>query len=120
MCKYLIEPVKNFTIISNAPLTAGQNTKNAVQISPQKVRVSLRKGQEHKLEFKYAQAEDYPVDLYCIMDLSTSMLAHKEKLSLLGIKLAKAMKKITKNFRLGFGSYVDKVALPYTSTAPAK
>lgn len=64
----------------------------------------------------YQQANDYPVDLYYLMDLSNSMRPHKDKLSSLGSELASAMRKITKNFHLGFGSFVDKVALPYVNT----
>jgi len=30
------------------------------------------------------------------------------------------MSEITKNFRLGFGSFVDKVVMPYVSTVPSK
>ena len=44
----------------------------------------------------------------------------KEFLSKLGDTLAKTMNKITSNFRLGFGSFVDKVLMPYTSTVPLK
>lgn len=69
---------------------------------------------------KYTQAEDYPVDLYYLMDLSKSMYDDKEKLSYLGDKLATTMKKLTSNFRLGFGSFVDKVVMPYVSTLPEK
>lgn len=68
----------------------------------------------------YAQAEDYPVDLYYLMDLSKSMEDDKEKLSYLGDKLSDTMRNITSNFRLGFGSFVDKVLMPYVSTVPKK
>lgn len=68
----------------------------------------------------YSQAEDYPVDLYYLMDLSKSMEDDKEKLSALGDKLSETMKRITSNFRLGFGSFVDKVLMPYVSTIPKK
>jgi integrin beta 1 len=68
----------------------------------------------------YAQAEDYPVDLYYLMDLSKSMEDDKDKLSDLGIQLAETMKNITSNFKLGFGSFVDKVVMPYVSTVPKK
>lgn len=73
-----------------------------------------------KMDFDYSQAEDYPVDLYYLMDLSSSMLDDKEKLSKLGDLLATTMNKITTNFRLGFGSFVDKVLMPFTSTVPKK
>lgn len=68
----------------------------------------------------YTQAEDYPVDLYYLMDLSKSMEDDKDKLSLLGDLLAESMRNITTNFRLGFGSFVDKVVMPYVSTVPKK
>lgn len=68
----------------------------------------------------YKQAEDYPVDLYYLMDLSKSMEDDKEKLSKLGSLLAETMTNITSNFRLGFGSFVDKVVMPYVSTVHKK
>ncbi len=74
----------------------------------------------HNLDFYYEQAQDYPVDLYYLMDLSKSMEDDKEKLSALGDLLAATMQNITSNFRLGFGSFVDKVVMPYVSTVPRK
>ena len=72
------------------------------------------------MKFNYSQAEDYPVDLYYLMDLSSSMSDDKDKLSNLGALLSATMRNITSNFRLGFGSFVDKVLMPYTSTVPEK
>ena len=72
------------------------------------------------MDFYYEQAEDYPVDLYYLMDLSKSMEDDKEKLSSLGDLLSETMQKITSNFRLGFGSFVDKVVMPYVSTVSRK
>lgn len=72
------------------------------------------------MKISYAQAEDYPVDLYYLMDLSKSMQDDKEKLSALGDLLSESMKNITSNFRLGFGSFVDKVVMPYVSTVKKK
>jgi len=74
----------------------------------------------YDMQLQYAQAEDYPVDLYYLMDLSKSMEDDKHKLSELGELLAERMQSITSNFRLGFGSFVDKVVMPYVSTVPAK
>lgn len=70
------------------------------------------------MNVKYSQAEDYPVDLYCLMDLSESMRDDKETLSQLGVELSREMRKITSNFRLGFGSFVEKKLMPFVSTAP--
>lgn len=77
-------------------------------------------GETHSISVDYAQAEDYPVDLYYLMDLSKSMEDDKDKLSQLGDLLAQSMRNITSNFRLGFGSFVDKVVMPYVSTVPKK
>lgn len=90
----------------------------AVQISPQRVSLKLRINEAYRMMFEYAQAEDYPVDLYYLMDLSKSMEDDKEKLSSLGDILSESMQKITSNFRLGFGSFVDKVVMPFVSTVP--
>lgn len=61
-----------------------------------------------KIKIEYAQADDYPVDLYYLMDLSNSMKDDKQKLSDLGKLLVESMSNIiTSNFRLGFGSFVD-------------
>jgi len=44
----------------------------------------------------------------------------KANLARLGNTLASEMNKITQNFRLGFGSFVDKKTMPYVSTVPEK
>ena len=64
------------------------------------------------------QVEDYPVDLYYLMDLSLSMKDDLHTIRNLGTKLAQEMGKLTSNFRLGFGSFVDKNMSPFSYTAP--
>lgn len=98
--------------------SSGSASGSVVQISPQHVELKLRINEKHSMSVNYAQAEDYPVDLYYLMDLSKSMEDDKEKLSHLGDLLSETMRKITSNFRLGFGSFVDKVLMPYVSTVP--
>lgn len=82
--------------------------------------IYCRPGQSYSIIMSYTQAEDYPVDLYYLMDLSRSMFDDKEKLSSLGDQLAETMQRVTSNFTLGFGSFVDKVVMPYVSTLPEK
>lgn len=76
--------------------------------------------QMQKISFSYSQAQDYPVDLYYLMDLSRSMKNDKEKLSTLGSLLSSTMRNITSKFRIGFGSFVDKLVMPYVSTVPKR
>lgn len=72
------------------------------------------------MELTYRQAQDYPVDLYYLMDLSKSMDDDKAQLGLLGGKLAALLTNLTSQARLGFGSFVDKVMMPFADTAPQK
>lgn len=114
----MINPKRQVRILENKHFSSTEG--ETVQIRPQKVELKLRRGEEYSFSFQYAQAVNYPVDLYYIMDLSASMEEHREKLAKLGDKLAKTMMNITNNFRLGFGSFVDKVDLPFVSTVPQK
>ncbi|KAK2713412.1 hypothetical protein QYM36_009320 [Artemia franciscana] len=81
-------------------------------LSPKNIKASLRRDQPLNMTIKYVQ-EDFPVDLYVLLDLSYSMKDDKDKLSTLGGAIAEEMRNITKDFRLGFGSFVDKTVLPF-------
>lgn len=120
---YIYNPAPyNYTANEDKPLASNpyDAKSDSIQIRPQRVHLTLRSGQEYNLTFQYSPAEDYPVDLYYLMDLSASMADDRDALSQLGDDLAKKMKNITRNFRLGFGSFVDKVAMPFTSIVPEK
>lgn len=91
-----------------------------VQLEPAKVRLSLRQGSKQTFTVRFRQAEDYPVDLYYLMDLTQSMKEHKNKVAELADDLVENMLNVTKNFRLGFGSFIDKVVLPYVDTTPER
>ena len=64
------------------------------------------------------QVEDYPVDIYYLMDLSYSMKDDLGNIQNLGTKLASEMRKLTSNLRIGFGAFVDKPASPYMYISP--
>lgn len=96
------------------------NEYDAVQMRPQRVHLRLKPNSPYILKVQFRQAVDYPVDLYYLMDLSKSMEDDKAKLAELGNLLASEMQRITSNFRLGFGSFVDKVVMPYVSIVPDK
>lgn len=115
----LTDPKHSYQIVSNEELNPGIG-KEPVQIQPQLVTLQLRKGEEFKVNFTYARASNYPIDLYYIMDLSASMKDHKTKLAQLAGRLIDVMKNITTNFKLGFGSFVDKTDMPFVSTHPDK
>lgn len=64
------------------------------------------------------QVEDYPVDIYYLMDLSYSMKDDLWSIQNLGTKLATQMRKLTSNLRIGFGAFVDKPVSPYMYISP--
>uniref|UniRef100_A0A914XQU9 Integrin beta n=1 Tax=Plectus sambesii TaxID=2011161 RepID=A0A914XQU9_9BILA len=98
----------------------GTEESDAVQLKPQEIIVNIRPKAKVTFDVTYRQAVDYPVDLYYLMDLSYSMNDDKEKLSELGDSLAARMRNITKNFRLGFGSFIDKKLMPFIDPRPEK
>lgn len=102
--------------------SAKSNTENAWRLcSTLKVSCafpSLRLGAQTWFEVQVRQVEDYPVDLYYLMDLSLSMKDDLDTIRNLGTKLANEMGKLTSNFRLGFGTFVDKNMSPFSYTAP--
>uniref|UniRef100_A0A8C5CTE4 Integrin beta n=1 Tax=Gadus morhua TaxID=8049 RepID=A0A8C5CTE4_GADMO len=59
------------------------------------------------------QTEDYPVDIYYLMDLSASMTDDLEMIKDLGSTLTREMSNLTSKFSLGFGSFVEKPVLPF-------
>nr|CAD7453236.1 unnamed protein product [Timema tahoe] len=121
--EHVVNPRPESYVLEDNPLKGAKEALSpdgVVQIRPQFVKLRLRVGETLELPIQYRQAEDYPVDLYYLMDLSASMDDDKKNLSSLGDKLAAAMQSITGNFRLGFGSFVDKVVMPFTSTVPSR
>lgn len=75
-------------------------------------------GDTKRFTVSVKQVEDYPVDLYYLMDLSYSMKDDLLKLQTLGNKLAETMGKTTSKLHMGFGAFVDKTTYPYLITYP--
>uniref|UniRef100_A0A8C4KMW1 Integrin beta n=1 Tax=Dromaius novaehollandiae TaxID=8790 RepID=A0A8C4KMW1_DRONO len=108
--------VENPTVHVTIPSDHETNT----QVTPGKVSVQLRPGSEANFILKVRPLEKYPVDLYYLVDVSASMHNNIEKLNSVGFALSKKMENISIDFRLGFGSYVDKTVSPYISIHPGR
>ncbi|KAG2458799.1 ITB6 protein, partial [Polypterus senegalus] len=111
-------PVSSAVIQKNESLGAGGEHNNITQIAPQKLGLKLRPGSGITFQVDVQQAEDYPVDVYYLMDLSASMIDDLQMIKELGSTLSKEMASLTSNFRLGFGSFVEKPVMPYIRTTP--
>ncbi|KAG8573529.1 hypothetical protein GDO81_012447 [Engystomops pustulosus] len=106
--------------ITNKAKGERMDPANITQIRPQQLRFELRSGEPQTFNLTFRRAEDYPIDLYYLMDLSYSMKDDLENVKSLGTALMTEMEKITSDFRIGFGSFVEKTVMPYISTTPAK
>ncbi|XP_030383061.1 integrin beta-nu [Scaptodrosophila lebanonensis] len=84
----------------------------AVQVSPQRVYLKLVKGHTQRIKLNYRPARNNPLDLYMLMDLTWTMRDDKDTLVKLGSELAQTLRNLTDNYRLGFGTFADKPAMP--------
>ncbi|XP_028291770.1 integrin beta-6 isoform X1 [Gouania willdenowi] len=106
-------PVSESQIHLSRPLGKKTVDANSTQISPQKMSLKLRPGSPVTFQVQIQHTEDYPVDIYYLMDLSGSMIDDLEMIKDLGSTLSKEMAKLTSKFRMGFGSFVEKPVLPF-------
>lgn len=124
-CKQVENPRGTITVNQDKPVTVRSGTEKLkpeqiTQIQPQKLTLKLRTGEPQTFRLKFKRAEDYPIDLYYLMDLSYSMDDDLKNVKNLGTQLMKEMREITSDFRIGFGSFVEKTVMPYISTTPAR
>uniref|UniRef100_A0A8D3D0I2 Integrin beta n=1 Tax=Scophthalmus maximus TaxID=52904 RepID=A0A8D3D0I2_SCOMX len=113
-------PTSRLKIEEDAALSdkASGTADDVTQIRPQKLHMLLRPGDSKRFTVSVKQVEDYPVDLYYLMDLSFSMKDDLARLRTLGSELAVTMGRATSKLRMGFGAFVDKTISPYMYTYP--
>ncbi|XP_057655947.1 integrin beta-3-like isoform X3 [Diorhabda carinulata] len=97
-------------------ITENANLEEIVQIKPQKMHLKLRKGAPFNLTFKYRPAENYPLDLYYLGDLSLSMSENMKIFKSLGKDLPRNLSQLTENYKLAYGTFVDKPGMPFYFT----
>ncbi|XP_062071688.1 integrin beta-4 isoform X1 [Lepus europaeus] len=90
------------------------------QVSPQGMYIRLRPGEERHFELQVFEPLESPVDLYILMDFSNSMSDDLDNLKQMGSNLAQVLSKLTSDYTIGFGKFVDKVSVPQTDMRPEK
>ncbi|CAH2302790.1 integrin beta-3 isoform X1 [Pelobates cultripes] len=88
------------------------------QMTPQKIQLTLRPDDPQVFTVNVRQVDDYPLDIYYLMDLSYSMKDDLVKIQNLGTSLSEKMRSLTSNLRIGFGAFVDKPMSPYMYISP--
>ncbi|XP_072435540.1 integrin beta-6 isoform X1 [Chiloscyllium punctatum] len=116
--EFIESPVSHLRVVKGEllSLTSEKRDGKRIQMSPQKLVLNLRPGRQLTFGADVRQFEDYPVDLYYLMDLSASMIDDLNRIKELGSSLSKEMAKLTSNFKLGFGAFVDKPVSPFIKT----
>lgn len=61
------------------------------------------------------QSVDYPVDLYFLFDLSFSMNKSRYTFAEQSKNIISSIKEVTEDYRIGFGSFIDKDVVPFKS-----
>jgi len=120
---FLVGETSTKTVVVDNPYSKKQGANQLtnkqdtiVQMRPQNYHVKLRKGDKKELTFRFKLADDYPVDLYYLMDLSQSMADDLANLRKQGEIIADTLKELTSDLYMGFGSFVDKPVMPFVNT----
>ncbi|KAJ8334080.1 hypothetical protein SKAU_G00397190 [Synaphobranchus kaupii] len=97
------------------------NTKlKRAQVAPQLMRMRLVPGEEQEVEMQVFEPTRGPLDLYILMDFSNSMADDLNNLKSMGAQLADLVEKLSDDYTIGFGKFVDKVTEPQTDMRPSK
>ncbi|KAK3756235.1 hypothetical protein RRG08_035297 [Elysia crispata] len=91
-----------------------------VQIQPQKVHISTRLRKKETFTMTFRAADNYPVDLYFLFDNSMSMKKHIKSLANLANDIGRSIGDISSNYMMAYGTFQDKVILPFTDTSPRR
>lgn len=107
--------------------TSGDKVTPPVQVKPQEMEFHVRPNDAQVFKLKFQQQANYPVDLYFLLDITYGMKrtdaaknlnSARDMLISLGQEIPRSMENITNNFRLGFGTFVDKTVMPYSAWTP--
>uniref|UniRef100_A0A3B4FG06 Integrin beta n=1 Tax=Pundamilia nyererei TaxID=303518 RepID=A0A3B4FG06_9CICH len=90
------------------------------QVSPQSTMMTFLPGEEKNMTVQVFAPEKGPLDLYILMDFSNSMEDDLDNLKKMGKQLALLVGKLSSDYTIGFGEFVDKVIEPQTDMRPIK
>ncbi|KAI6648467.1 Integrin beta [Oopsacas minuta] len=109
---YLQHLSSSLTILENYPLGSSRGNQ-IILTQPQRVKLELRLGETKSFNITSSPAPGYPLDLYLLMDLSTSMRVGFMQIQSVSQELVDTVRNITSDYMLGIGSFVDKPIAPF-------
>ncbi|XP_062388376.1 integrin beta-4 isoform X2 [Sardina pilchardus] len=116
-CRTIVTAQSSMSIEENKAIDMNLNY---AQVTPQRMSMTLLPGEEREVAFEVFEPIEGPLDLYILMDFSNSMSDDLDNLKKMGEELAKRVDKLSKDFTIGFGKFVDKVTAPQTDMRPSK
>ena len=87
------------------------------QLSPTKYSMQLRTQTVLNVSIKVTPQEDFPLDLYILMDISNSMSVFLQLAQNAAGELLQTVTNLTSDSRLGFGTFVEKRISPFVNLA---
>ncbi|XP_047465216.1 integrin beta-4 isoform X2 [Mugil cephalus] len=90
------------------------------QVTPQQMSMTFLPGEEKLVDVEVFAPTKGPLDLYILMDFSNSMADDLDNLKRMGKELASLVEKLSDDYTIGFGKFVDKVVEPQTDMRPSK
>ncbi|QQP49408.1 Integrin beta [Caligus rogercresseyi] len=113
-CENPIDLQSSLELTVNKALDTDSPDKK-IRISPQESLLTLRPNHPVSLDFEVALS-DNPVDIYFLMDLSSSMNKSKSNLIDASESIAERISELSSSFKIGFGSFSDKLVPPFGMT----
>ena len=77
--------------------------------------MKLRVGDPASFDVSVRAQDNFPLDLYMLMDLSASFAPDLDTVKSIAPNLVAAVRNLTSRFQVGFGAFVDKVTPPFNS-----
>ncbi|KAL5270608.1 hypothetical protein ACHWQZ_G001345 [Mnemiopsis leidyi] len=105
---------------STVTVTRGLELNDTNQVTPTMFSMDLRAKQPVSQIIKVRPAEGYPIDSYYLMDFSYSMKDDLENLKLLAGNLTEEFRRVSEDFTIGFGTFIDKKLAPYSYMDPER
>lgn len=100
---------KIFNPKSSPPIQSGRT----LQLNPSEYQMSLRTQTVQNVSIQVTPQQDFPLDLYILMDVSNTMTAFLELAQDAAGDILSAVKNLTSDSRLGFGTFVEKRVRPF-------
>ena len=110
-------------LTANCPVDKIRNPKSmdpvpmgdTPQLNPTEYSMKLRTQTVLNVSIKVTPQEDFPLDLYILMDISNSMSAFLKLAQNAAGELLESVTNLTSDSRLGFGTFVEKRISPFVN-----